>query len=276
MGAAFLHGLPIGAVLTGFMVGQILSFEIGFALGCRARARGGDSSRAEISTIQVGMLGLLSLLLAFSFNVAAGRFESRRQILLEEANAIGTTYLRCGFLDETNRRALRDLVRRYLDVRIDYYVAPANSPELKGATAQSEEVAVQMWSRVAALFRMDPHSVALGSLVQSLNEVVDLNTRQAAVMLMFVPEIVMYLLFLNAMLGMAAVGYGGGLENRRNLFFAYTLAVLIGAVVLVIMDLDRPREGRLMLSTRSLTGLRDSIDHFSALANPPLPPTGKP
>jgi hypothetical protein len=234
--------------------------ELGFYVGRRGAAATRDTARSQVGTIQGALLGLLALLLGFTFAMAMSRFEVRKQILLDDTNAIGTTYLRAQLLPEPPRREIADLLRRYVKVRLEFYEAGVDKKKLEAANDVTDKLQTQLWSHAAALGEKDPRAITVGLFVQSLNEVIDLHAKALTALENHVPEIILILLYFVALVATGLIGYGCGLGEVRNFFVTVVASVLIAAVIMVIIDLDRPRRGLIRVSQQRLVELRDSLE----------------
>src|SRR5205823_623509 len=166
----------------------LLTTELGFRLARRCRAGIDDSVRSQVSIIQGAILGLLGLIAGFTFAMSVSRFDLRKAVILDEANAIGTTYLRAEFLPDPARGELKALLRRYVDVRLEFFAAGADIPRARDAEAEIGRLQAELWSRAAAVTRRDPHSIATGLFIQSLNETIDLDAKQFAALENHVPD----------------------------------------------------------------------------------------
>jgi hypothetical protein len=122
------------------------------------------------------------------------------------------------------------------------------------------EIQGALWTDAEALARATPDSVVLGLYIESLNQMIDLHeTRVTAILYARVPETVVLLLFAGAVLTLGMVGYNAGLTRRRSLLSAFVLVVVLGAVITLVVDLDRPREGFLQVSQQPLLDLQAQI-----------------
>lgn len=245
------------SVLFGLL---LLAAEVGFR---RGRVIGGsleDPAKSELTTLQGAMVGLLALLLAFSFAMAESRFETRRQLVLEEANAIGTTYLRSQALAEPYQTKVATLLRQYVAGRLEYYAAGIDPEKLEEVNRQTNQLQKELWTQAMDAINKDTHSIPAGLFISSLNEVIDLHTKRDIARQNHVPEAVLLLLFLVAILAMGIVGFGCGIGDWRNLSVTVTMSLIITLVILVIMDLDRPRRGFIRVSQQSMINLQDSIE----------------
>ncbi len=259
MNEEILFQIDMMAILIVSTLCFLMATEAGFRVGRRAAAGVNEASRSEISTIQGAMLGLLALILGFTFAMAMSRFEARKQLVLEEANAIGTTFLRAQLLSEPQRQEVSQLLRQYVEVRLDFYHAGIDLKKLREARDRTEQLQQQLWSEAITLGGKEPRAIPIGLFIQSLNEVIDLHTKRVNALENHVPEIILVLLYFVAISVTGLIGYGCGLGGYRNFFVTLTAAVLIAAVILVIIDLDRPRRGLIKVSQQRLIELRDSL-----------------
>ena len=237
----------------------LLATEAGFQLGSRARSSVNEHARSQITMIQGAVLGLLALLLGFTFAMAMSRFDTRKQLVLDESNAIGTTFLRARLLPEPHRTEVSNQLRRYVDVRLEFYEAGVDQKKLRVANDKTEQLHNQLWLHAAALGEKDPRAITTGLFLQSLNEVIDLHAKRVTAMENHVPESILILLYFVAIMSTGLMGYGCGLGGFRNLFTTITASILIASVIFLIVDLDRPRRGLIKVSQQSMVNLRDSL-----------------
>lgn len=237
--------------------------EIGFRLGRRAQAESDEPVRAQVGIMEGAMLGLLALLLGFAFSMAAARFDMRRQQIVDEANAIGTTALRARLLPAPWRTKAAGLLRKYVDGRIEFYDAGVDDARLQQAIARAEELHGELWSIAVAVGELDSRAVTTGLFIQSLNDVIDFHTKRVAALENRVPRGIFVMLYFAALTAITFAGYAAGLGQRRVLFPTIAASLLIAAVILLIIDLHRPREGLIRLGQKSMYDLRDSFDRHA-------------
>lgn len=247
--------LPLWTILPIAIVFSLVSFEIGYRI---ARYNQRYSEQEKESPV-IGMVGatlaLLALMLAFTFGLASSRFEDRRQVVLSEANAIGTTYLRAGMLPEPMRTETQRLLREYTDVRLES-VQPG---KLQYAISRSEELHNRLWSQAEAAAEKD-RSAVTALFIESLNEMIDLHaTRMMASLRSRVPAPIWIVLILLSLLAMGMIGYHEALTNSRRSIVVLALILGFSAVLYLIVDLDRPRQGTLKVSQQSMIDLRRSM-----------------
>lgn len=255
-----LDPIPLWAILPATVAVTLLSVELGYRVA-RYRQKLSDQEKGEPVGSMVGAtLGLLAFMLAFTFGLAGSRFEDRRQVVLSESNAIGTTYLRAAMLPEPMRAESRKLLREYVDVRLEA-VQPGKSHP---AISKSEALHERLWSQAVAAAEKD-RSPITGLYIQSLNEVIDLHaTRVMAAIRSRVPSAIWIALYALAVISMAALGYQEGLSKSRRSPAVFAVVLAFSVVLFLIADLDRPGEGTLRVSQQSMIDLRKSMSQPSS------------
>jgi hypothetical protein len=256
-----LDSLPIGAFFLGFLIIALFTYEAGFRLGHWWQSKTPDEKEGPTAMIVGSLLGLLGFLLAITMGMASDRFDTRRGLVLAEANSVGTTYLRAGYLPEPASSRSQDLLREYVPLRI----ASDDVEKVRAQLSRSVEIHNQLWSIAEDLARSAPSDV-IALYIESLNETIDLHqTRMTSGLYARVPATVVFLLLLGSALTLGMIGYNAGLTRRRGPVTAVVLIVILGAVTTLIVDLDRPREGLLTVSQQPLLDLQEQV---SAAARP--------
>jgi hypothetical protein len=247
--------LPIWGVFVATVLITLLAVEGGFRLA-QYRRKGTEAEKEAAVGAMVGAtLGLLGFVLAFTFGWAATRFDARRQALLEESNAIGTTYLRADMLPEPYRTNIRGELRDYVDVRL----RGADPARTEQALVRSEQLHGLLWEQTVALGREDARSVVAGLFIQSLNEVIDVHAKRALLLRTRIPATIWFALYFVAIIAMASMGYHDGMHDNRRSLALLALVLTFSAVMLLIADLDRPHEGLLRVSQQSMIDLQKSM-----------------
>ncbi len=257
----------MGLVVTTFLLAAALVFasEVMYRFGRTRVGKYDDRRRAQVSAVQASTLGLLALVLGFTMSMAEARFNMRRQVLVAEANAIGTTYLRADFLPETERARSRELIRAYVASRVAYF--SASSEDAPVATAHSQQLLADLWKIGAAVANEHPDWDLLVSYIETLNETIDLEaTRDMAVMAR-VPALIRVLLVLVAFVAMGVTGYATGIGRWRTATSLYVMPVLIAVACGVITDLDRTRYGLVSSGDRPIERLQNQIEKDLGQAN---------
>jgi hypothetical protein len=259
-----LVGLIAAAAL---FVGMLLFSEVGRRLGVARLRRDPDGFARGAGTAEAGLFGLLGLLIAFTFSGAAARFEDRRHLITEEANAIGTAYLRVDLLPGDTQPAIRDLFRRYTEARSTTYQNAAE--RLAGGDAADEESLArwvplqgEIWTKAwAACQRPEAPAQATMLLLPALNEMIDITTTRATAIQNHPPLVIFLLLGGLCLVGALLVGYGIAPNQSRNWFHPLIFAAMLSLTVYVIIDIEFPRLGliRIDAADQVLIDLRQSM-----------------
>ncbi len=254
-----LDFLPVGALFIATLLVGLVSVECGYRLG-RQRRQGADrDTDAPIGEMVAATLALLAFLLAFTFGMAAERYDVRRHLVLDDANAIGTTYLRATLLPE-HRDEIRALLREYVDLRLDAF----QSKEIEHALRRSGELQDLLWRHATELGTKHPNSIVVGLFIQSLNDMIDLHAKRVEMgMRNPIPAAIWGALYTVAILSLAAMGYHGGLVGSRRPLVVLAVTIAFSVVLWLIADLDRPREGTLQVSQEALIDLQKSMKESS-------------
>jgi hypothetical protein len=245
--------LPLWALFVLTVGAALAAAESGFHLGRLWQGRSPGERGDGVGPMLVGTLTLLAFLLAFVTSMEMGRFDTRRQVLVQEANAIGTTDLRAGYLDEPYRSEIHSLLLQYVEVRLKV----GDPQSMDQANAESVALHGRLWKQAEALARANPQSLPVSLLIASLNETIDMHaTRQAAVLATRLPTNTWLLIFAVAFLTMRIVGFHSGLRGGRNLIALAFLILAFSAVLLIIADLERPYSGAFHISMQPLLDLQ--------------------
>jgi hypothetical protein len=251
-----LDSIPVIGVFVVFAIVSLIVYEIGYQIGRWWQRRTPEEIEGPTGMIVGSLLALMAFLLAITMGMAADRFDTRRGIVLEEANSIGTTYLRAGYLPEPASSTTRELLREYVPLRI----IPDGAEDVPARIARSAEILDELWLIAETLAIASPESVTLGLYIETLNETIDVNeTRIIAGLFARVPESVVFLLIIGSVLTLGMVGYGAGLTRRRSPLTAVAMIVVLGAVITLVVDLDRPGDGFVSVSQQALTDLENQI-----------------
>jgi len=234
-------------LIIGLLVGMLLTLIIGQHLGRRNKAEVTDAARARLTAVEAAIFGLMGLMIAFTFSGAAQRYELRRQLVIDEANAIGTSYLRVDLLPSSRQEGLREKYRRYAEARLAVYRV---LPDLKESTTQAAIATTlqgEIWAgTIAALAEAPPHVAIV--VIPALNQMIDITTARAVASLTHTPTLVMAML---ALLGLACSLLAGyviaGSQTSRVGLHLLTFALMMTATIYIIFDLDYPRYGLIRL-----------------------------
>jgi hypothetical protein len=233
----------------------LISVEFGRRVARLWRQRAKDKAEAPAAPVVAATLGLLAFLLAFTFGMAASRFEERKQAALSEANAIQTSYLRAAMLPEPMSAESRKLLRDYLEARL----AGARPDQFQQAAAKSEELQKQLWSQAVAAAQKE-RSPMTSLFTQALNDVISLHEKRIiAAVHNRVPGAIWVGLYLLLVIAMAVMGYYEGTSGMIRSLAVFGMVIAFSAVFGLIGDLDRPGQGLLQVNQQSMLDVQRSM-----------------
>lgn len=258
-GVDFVYSVPVWLFAFLFLALLLAGSEFGFRYGRRTRERNPEGTKTWISAVEGGILAVLGLLLGFTMNMAVDRFETRRDLVVEEANAIGTSNWRAQMVPAPEGPEIAKLLRDYVDARLQFAAAGDDSARIDAARARAAGLQTELWSRASAFAEKDPRSVPAGLLLQSLNETFDLEAKRWAAFNAHIPLRVIRANAFVAIIGALLAGYNLGLAGRRFFFTLTLFAVCIAVVLAVILDLDQPRKGQIRESQQPMIDLQQQM-----------------
>ena len=251
--------LPLWAVYPVTVVVLLAFVAAGYWYVSSGKRKRPVKSDAGVGAISGATLALLAFLLAFVVSFGISVLQERRTTLVKEANSIGTTYLRAGYLDEPYRTESRNLLREYTEWRI----AAFDKEKLDEARARSEEIHNELWQMVNEMVAGGNTAATTGLYVSTLNDVIDVHTERVVIGLQIrIPAMVTLTMYLIAVIAMFLAGMGAAYAENRN-FVALVLMVLVLSVVLyLIIDLDRSTIGLLKVPRGALLDLQSSLKTY--------------
>ncbi|MGB8837378.1 MAG: hypothetical protein WA306_05095 [Candidatus Acidiferrales bacterium] len=256
MNTGFLYGTNEIVIYIVFFALMLVATDVGFRSGRRSETRTPDETKSQISAVEDAILGILALLLGFTMFMAVSRFDARKQLVLDEANAIGTSLRRTELLPAIDGSEIASLLRQYIDVRVQYGTSGNDLARLDSLRLQTVRLQNEFWARAIASGQKNPDPVRVGLLLQSLNQVMDLESARKMAFENPVPESVIYVNCIVGLLAIMLVGYTFGLHGRRQIFSTFVLTLAITLVLGLIIDLDRPRSGFIRVSQQPMIDLQ--------------------
>jgi hypothetical protein len=238
----------------------LASGECGFRLGAGSRVKDYEDTKRQINSIAAAVLGVLGLLLGFSLVMSVSRFDARRLLVVDEANAIGTMYLDSELIPPPEGPELVRLVHEYTDAKLHFFDAGADPGRLQASRARTEQLQQELWSQAAASARRDPRSIPTGLLLQSLTHAFDTATSRWIALTVRVPNVVLWVDILVGLLAVLLAGYNFGLAGHRNAISMCLLAACVATVMAVIIDLDQPLHGLIRVGQQPLIDLQRQME----------------
>ena len=238
----FHDSIPLVAILIVTLLVVLVAIELGYQAGRwrLAQLGGKNESEAQLSSMTGAHLALLAFIMAFSFSMAAGHYQERRELVQKDANAIGTAYLRATLIEGPESAAIQRLLVDYTAER----ARVSSTADADQLLRRSDEIHAAIWQHVQRLIASTSPSVLHSLLVQSVNEVFDVHDeRVAAGLKNRVPLSLWLVLAALLTLSMLGIGYFSGNKGHRNPIASTGLALSFSLVLLLIADLDRPTGG---------------------------------
>jgi hypothetical protein len=252
----FLDGVPIWLTWLATGAVALLAAEIGYRLGVRWR-RTHELEKAETGgAMAAAALALLAFYLAFMVSFTVQRLDGRRDMVMDEANAIGTTYLRAGYLPDATGSEVRRVLREYTAERLKL----PDEALRAAALARSNELMSELWALTEAQVEAGPDTPSTALFISTVNETIDIGAkRQVAILTWRAPWTMWVATYVMALAAMGLLGFAGGLQESRNPLALVGLVLVFTLVINLILDLDRPYEGLLTVSQEALVELQVQI-----------------
>ena len=239
MSAFFNSSILISLIL---FIGMLLMDFAGFKLRLNRNKKNITDTHTGLGPAEGALLGLLSLLLAFTFNLSASRYDARRQTIIDEANNIGTAILRTQLYPDSTRDYLKTDFKKYVEARIKYYETGNDEEKTQAALSNSSLISQRIWNNVAALSQKPENILRSQQMIPALNNMIDITTTRDDKRVAYVPNSILNLLFILCLTTAFIIGYGRKEKKIDSiLLFGFTLMICI--TVYLILDLDHARSG---------------------------------
>ena len=268
MDIPILYQMPTLVIGLFFAVILLAALEVGYRIGRRRRRTATEADRKDqADLVPTSMYALLGLMLAFTYAFTVSRADLRKQAVIDEANAIGTAFLRAGLAPEPSRTELRKALLDYAKTRVVVVTTETavTTEQLRKTVAGTLQTLSKIWPITEQLVNAKPNPGPVeASIVQSINEVIDMNTKRLAVSFDRLPGIVLLMLLFIASTSVAMTGFYAGLSGRLHRLRFTLLALVLAAVMLVITDFDRPIRGFVQVSQQSLVDVIQEMENTLA------------
>jgi len=241
--------IPLLAVLIPIFIGQ--------RYGNYRSKISAEMQHTPVGAVVGAAFGLLAFMLAFTFQIAANRYDARKALLLDEVTNIRTTYLRAGLIPEPFRYETRKQLVEYVDLRVEL---SEDDSKLSSALARSQQILDRLWNYSEKLGELDRSSENYALYISSINDLVDNYNQRITVALEYrIPVAILWVLFVIAFLSMLALGYQFGISGKGSFRINLLLAVVFAVVMFLILSLDRPETGIAKLNQKPLFTLQHQL-----------------
>lgn len=262
---SLLYMIP-AYIIAGLLFGGIIIFHIfGFRVNSYQKKRNPEFTTIGIGPLEGSLLGLLSLLLAFTFNKAASNHDTRKALLVQESNDIGTALLRCDLYRDSIRNGFRNDFKEYITSRIEYFKAGNDENKIQNALRNARTISKKIWLRAAIISQESAVENRSIQMIPAVNTMIDTFGKREASRIATVPESILWLLLSLALIGSFIVGYASTAKKIDWIvIFLYSLMTVM--TVYLILDLDRPRHG--LISTNiTHKNMEKLLESFSESPN---------
>jgi hypothetical protein len=252
----YLPNIPLWLLSIAIVLIVLISIEAGFRLGIVIHRRLKSEKESPVSVISSAILGLLAFMLTFTFGIVYSRFETRKELVREEANTIGRVWLRSDFMSEPDHSKTVSLLSGYLDLRLAA-ARSQNLDQLMKTTSAAGIVQDRLWILAVANARKDMNSDVAALYIESLNELIDLHSKRLAIGADDrLPVLIWMALYTLLLLGMVSIGYLAAITNSNRTLATFILALSFSIVFVLITALDRPLTGLFRVSQQPLTNMK--------------------
>lgn len=256
-----IYQYGLGVISLGLLAVNAISAVLGYRLGARM-ADSRESARAHVGVMQGMLFSLLTLLLSFTLSFALNRYEARRDIITQEANAIGTAFLRSLTLPEPYRQLAKTKLRLYLETRDALYDAMPGTPAFNEVLAATDRMHVSLWRDVERLDLQYPEAKSTELYERALNDVIDAHSTRTAAMTVYIPGVVLWMLMILTVACTFALAYSRGLSGSRTIASQVFISLAMIMTVMVILDVDHPRRGLIRVPNTPIESAQALIDTF--------------
>ena len=244
------------------MVAMMVAAEVGYLAGRWWHPRSEAAAKDHFGAVRNSLLGLLALLLAFSFAMSSQRYETRRQLVMEDAIPLRALYLRSSLLPDPQRGQFKKLLRQYVDTRADNTLIQRDltADDVAHAAARSVAIHGQMWELVREMAQHEPPTKGADEMLKLLIEASTVHSKRVQAYVSRVPYPVIWLLLGTAVTSLGAVGYSGGLGKHRGMLARILFSLVVCGTVFVVLEMDRPARGVLRVDQGPMIQLKLLVD----------------
>ena len=255
MSNTLFDSLSIQVVYLATTVLMLVSYLGGYHYGKSMKIEGDSDAASSLGPVVSGLLGMMAFVLAFTFSIAAAHHGTRRQSVLDEANAIGTAYLRADLMAPAYKRNIKSLLREYVDIRLE----AASGGDRKAILARSLAIHNELWTQVAAAAVLAP-SFNTNQAATAITRVIEMHeSRLTAAVYNRIPGSVWLAIAIISVLTLFTMGYQAGLTGKRRLAAMLPMAMAFAALLVLVVDLNRPQQGLITVGQQAMEDLQQKM-----------------
>lgn len=243
-----LYNTSTLVIAVALFAGILIFYLVGERLGNFQKKNNPDAKAEGVGPLEGSLLGLLALLLSFTFSMSASRYDTRHSLIIQEANSIGTVILRADMYPDSIREQFRKDLQQYLETRIAYYNAATDEAKISTTLSDAEKISGRIWQRATRLSKESSATIPHSLMIPALNDMIDVVTSRDAARLARVPDLIIWLLIILTLLGSLIIGYCK--KEKKNDWIVLTIYSLMTVITIyTIIDLDRPQHGIIKTNT---------------------------
>jgi len=235
-------------IFLGLVAGMLFFMEVGRRVNRYLLSQDPEAAKSGTGVVEGAVFRLVALLIAFTFYGTAARFDERRQLVVQEANAIGTAWLRLDLLPGASQPPLREKFRQYIATRIAFDEALPNLTAASAELSKSTALQTEIWAEAMADCRDAGSSSTTMLLMPALNEMFDICTTCTMAARLHTPLLIYGVLLLLVLAGSLLVGYGMAGGRKYNWFHSFAFIVTITLAMYLILDFEFPNVGLIRLA----------------------------
>ena len=255
-----IYDWPLWIPVVSILLLALAATELGFRHGRAMQAS--KTEHLVVETIRAGTLGLVALLLGFSFAITSGRFNERSELVMDEANSIEACWLRADLVAEPASSQIRGALRRYMGFRLESYDIGLDPGEYQRSAGRMHAALDEFWTAVVAAVDADRPRALTSAIVPCASEVVHLSAKREWMRRFHMPASVVLLLGISIIICAAMIGHALGETGRRHAGLSLAVNLLIVMVAAIVLDFDRPRSGLIRVEQTPLIVVRDRMKHW--------------
>lgn len=255
-----LYNIPAQLLVGILFIGIILFYLLG--LLARQYKMKKDPSYAPdgVGPLEGAVLGLLSLLLAFTFNQSASHYDVRRDLLIGESNDIGTALFRSALYPDSLKLAFREDFKEYIMARIAYYEAGTDEDRIIAALQKANDISLRIWQRASSISKLPGDATRSMQMIPAINNMIDAMSKREEARKKRVPESILWLLFLLCVTGSFIIGYASK-SKKIDFVILCTYSLMTIMTIYLILDLDRPRRD-IITTSPAHENIHGLLDYF--------------
>lgn len=255
MNTSIFDSLSIPIVYLCLCILLMIGFEIGYQISRHSRVFKEEVEPATLTSMIGGLIGVLGFILAFTFSIATGQFSQRKQYVLEEANEIGTAYLRADLIDTIYQKEVKQLLREYVDTRLK----AVSSTNINNELIKSVELHDLLWGKVSAAALAKPNTNT-SMMILSINNIIDLHEKRVTAGLRNrIPMSIWITIMAISFMTMITIGIKAGFTKPRGLIAVVPMILAFAALTTLIVDLNRPQKGLFKVGQQSMISVQKSM-----------------